>query len=208
MTENNKESTSFWCAILACFVLFVLLALSGYSIFKERKEHTSTRMSLNAIAKEESTISYMSEALQVEYEISPIEADCYARIYRKWARSSVKEWTIFAAITRIESRFDPTLTSSAGAGGLMQLMRPTRDWLCASRGIVSNNTTAWRDVLNLDLGCELVTKYMKEYGDTLGIALYNVGPANRDTFKVSQKAFTDSVFKYSHKLAIIYRGIQ
>ena len=186
-------------------ILLVVTACSVAKIVSVFRQAKFTEIAFETVIREQKLVNSMSYALQVEYNLSPVEADCYAMIYRK--HSGVR-WTLLAATTYVESHFDPTLTSHAGAQGLMQLMKPTREGLCAAHGIANNNTTPWRDVVNLDLGCDYLTSLIVKYRDTLGVAAYNVGPANLDTFKTSQQAFIDLVFSHERRLAIIFKGVQ
>ncbi len=82
-------------------------------------------------------------------------------------------------LIRQESRFIPDVKSSAGAGGLMQLMPATARWVARKVGL-----TDWQNakVTQVDTNINLGTWYLKHVLDTLdnhpvlASAAYNAGP--------------------------------
>jgi hypothetical protein len=113
-------------------------------------------------------------------------------------------WKTLAALTFVESRYNPTLTSKKGAMGLLQMMPFTMQAMANKRKLCVDKTTPWRDVVLLDLGCEFAHDVMKQYGYPKGLGIYNVGS---DTFFISQQEFIDSVQKYEEKVTLIYQGL-
>lgn len=90
------------------------------------------------------------------------------------------------AIMQTESRFDPSVTSWAGAKGLMQLMPGTAEFIARKLGIGKPSNAQLHDPdLNIRMGVynlsSLVGRYGgKEFSAALAIPGYNAGPGNVD----------------------------
>lgn len=110
--------------------------------------------------------------------------------------------SLIASMMDAESGGDPIARSSAGAGGLMQVMKPTWDGL--SKGDRFDPNT------NIDVGSQYMAqqlnKYSKYGNDALKIALmaYNWGPGNTDNWLKNggkvPKETTNYVAKVTNKL--------
>ena len=85
-----------------------------------------------------------------------------------------------------ESRFDPGVTSFAGARGLVQLMPATAKGLAKSAGVsIANERVLYDPALNLDLGMRYLGKLTARYGGgngavALAIPSYNAGAGSVD----------------------------
>lgn len=76
---------------------------------------------------------------------------------------------LIRAIMKVESNFNPTVTSTAGAQGLMQLMPNTAKYL----GV----TNPWDIEQNVMGGTEYIRDQLRAFGDMrLALAAYNAGP--------------------------------
>jgi len=81
------------------------------------------------------------------------------------------EPALLEALVRVESCFDPSARSRAGAQGLTQLMPGTADEL----GVIDPLDA----VTNLDGGARYLAAMLRRFGDeTLALAAYNAGPGN------------------------------
>jgi soluble lytic murein transglycosylase-like protein len=79
---------------------------------------------------------------------------------------------MLAATVWVESNFNPTLVSSAGAIGLAQLMPGTAAWL---------GVDPWDPAQNLDGGANYLRMMYQRYGRwDLAHAAYNAGPIRVD----------------------------
>jgi cell wall-associated NlpC family hydrolase len=75
---------------------------------------------------------------------------------------------LLEAVAKVESNFDPTARSSAGAQGLMQLMPAT------ARGL---GVDAWNPAQAVDGAARLLRSHLDTFGSTeLALAAYNAGP--------------------------------
>lgn len=79
------------------------------------------------------------------------------------------EWSVFfQAMIKVESGYNPSAVSSAGAKGLAQLMPGTAQYL----GVDINDP-----LQNLDGGARYLLAHMAEFGSLkLALAAYNAGP--------------------------------
>jgi soluble lytic murein transglycosylase len=84
------------------------------------------------------------------------------------------------SVMRQESMFDASITSPAGARGLLQIMPATGDFLAKSEGIKKyNKDMLYNAYMNIRLGVRYLNDLYTEYkGDYIGIlGNYNAGPA-------------------------------
>jgi len=97
----------------------------------------------------------------------------------------VPPWLTYA-IMQTESRFDPGVTSFAGAKGLVQLMPSTASGLAKRAGVRIKGDGALHDpALNLDLGMRYLSRLSARYGGgdaavALAIPSYNAGEGSVD----------------------------
>ncbi|MBC1600173.1 lytic transglycosylase domain-containing protein [Listeria seeligeri] len=102
------------------------------------------------------------------YQIKPISAENegkYSELIKTAAAKYDVPEALIKRVIQVESNFNPSVVSSAGATGLMQLMYG------------SNRTNP---ATNIDLGTKQLAGYIKKYDGDLKLALaaYNAGPGN------------------------------
>jgi len=107
----------------------------------------------------------------------------YTAIVRQEAHQRRLEPALVAAVIRVESSYRPTVTSSRGAVGLMQLMPATARWVQKESGngfSPSLNLTDPRQ--NIALGAWYLSYLLGRYHHNLILALaaYNSGPSVTD----------------------------
>ena len=98
----------------------------------------------------------------------------YPKKFEKEILASAKEFRISPALVfaviKVESGFNPSAISSAGAVGLMQVMPSTAKWL----GFEDN---LFNPAINIKAGCKYLA-YLQEIflDETTVLAAYNAGP--------------------------------
>lgn len=85
------------------------------------------------------------------------------------------------AVMQTESRFDPGVTSWAGARGLIQLMPATAKMVAESAGLQIKSEDLYNPERNLDLGLRYLSGLVQRYGGgdaavPLAVPSYNAGP--------------------------------
>lgn len=97
----------------------------------------------------------------------------YAALIQDAAETHGLDPALVAAVVEVESGFDASATSSAGAMGLMQIMPAT----AAEWGLLEPFDAA----ANLDTGAAYLAWLIDRYGSVeLGLAAYNAGPGRVD----------------------------
>ncbi|MBC1632800.1 lytic transglycosylase domain-containing protein [Listeria welshimeri] len=134
----------------------------------ETAESTSTTTSSSSAKTEASTKATTESTVWNNYPIKPISAENEGK-YSELIKAAAEKYDVPEALIKrviqVESNFNPNVTSSAGATGLMQLMYG------------SNRTDP---ATNIDSGTKQLASYIKKYDGDLKLALaaYNAGPGN------------------------------
>jgi soluble lytic murein transglycosylase len=104
---------------------------------------------------------------------------------------------LVAAVIRRESAFNPTVTSSAGAIGLMQIMPHTGRGLARDVGLVRFAPDMLLDPeLNVRLGVRYLAGLLDQYGGDIPLALsaYNAGPGRASRWRRMPEARDAELF--------------
>lgn len=134
----------------------------------ETAESISTTTSSSSAKTEASTKATTESTVWNNYPIKPISAENEGK-YSELIKAAAEKYDVPVALIKrviqVESNFNPNVTSSAGATGLMQLMYG------------SNRTDP---ATNIDSGTKQLASYIKKYDGDLKLALaaYNAGPGN------------------------------
>jgi hypothetical protein len=104
---------------------------------------------------------------------------CSSKLQKYFEKAAEKynvDVNLLKAMAKVESNFNASATSSAGAMGIMQLMPST----AKSLGI-SDAYDAYDNIMG---GAKIISQYLKKYnGDTsLALAAYNAGGGNVDKY--------------------------
>ncbi len=124
----------------------------------------------------------------------------YREVLAEKARSRDLEESWVLGVIRQESRFISGAKSSAGASGLMQVMRPTAKW-AAQRMRIKN--FSWSRLREPEINASLGTYYLRHVLDqfdgspVLAAAAYNAGPSRarlwRGTAPVEGAIFAETI---------------
>ncbi|UMZ75017.1 lytic transglycosylase domain-containing protein [Natranaerofaba carboxydovora] len=144
-------------------------------------------------------------------EKTPMEEEWADILVRKSLEYDLDIYLLLGLI-RVESVFDPTNVSSAGALGLMQLMPTTARYMAASQGVEFSEDRLFEPDYNIQLGTKYLNKLIEEYDGDLHKALtaYNRGEGGLQTFMrrsgTAESGFSRIVLekadKYENKIDI------
>ena len=109
------------------------------------------------------------------------QGDFHDLIQKYSMEYNVPEYVIYAVI-KVESDFDPQAESSAGARGLMQMIRSTFEWLTGEEHL--NEHLSFHDLYDPEVAIRYGTYYLRylhrsfDYDWRLVFAAYNGGEGN------------------------------
>ncbi len=109
----------------------------------------------------------------------------YEQILRVHASNHDLDPALVAAVVYVESRFDPSAQSEAGAIGLMQLLPDTAEGIALRTGGSNFVVADLRDPdINVRYGTWYLDHLLERYGDmTLALAAYHAGQGNVDEWR-------------------------
>ena len=115
----------------------------------------------------------------------------YQQIVEKYAEAySVPKELIFAVI-KVESDFNPTDVSSAGAVGLMQMLPSTYEWLTTKLGDSYSQDDLYDPETNIKYGTYYLQYLYARFGSwEKAIIAYNWGEGNFSEF-LSEEGYTE-----------------
>ena len=117
----------------------------------------------------------------IDQSIHPQPVDYHSLIQKYSAEYNVPEYIIYAVI-KVESDFDPKAESSAGARGLMQMIRSTFEWLTGEEHL--NENLSFHDLYDPEVSIRYGTYYLRylhrnfNHDWRLVFAAYNGGEGN------------------------------
>ena len=159
------------------------------------------------LKQREERIKSMEKALMIQYDLSWYEAHYYSIIYDDFAKKYNCPWTVFPAITRIESNFDPTVMSPKAAKGITQVLESTARPIAKDLGIrYEDSKTLWNDLLNMIIGYTYLGQNIQAQGLENGVKAYLGGPG----FDRGRKDIGDyrtTVRKEFIRLSYIHQGV-
>lgn len=107
----------------------------------------------------------------------------YPELFAQWGRQRGLDTYLLMGIARRESAFNPTIQSSAGARGLMQLMPGTAQLVHKREGVPYDGVTSLDDPnTNIGLGSSYIGTLLQRYNGNriAAVAAYNAGPNRID----------------------------
>ena len=105
-----------------------------------------------------------------------LKADRYEATILDYAIKYNVDPCLISAVCQVESAFDPTAESSAGAIGLMQILPSTGAWLAGVLGLEYNDALLYEPAYNIRIGTYyLAYLYTRFREDWMVYAAYNAG---------------------------------
>lgn len=127
------------------------------------------------------------EALGLRFPVA------YPELFAQWGRQRGLDTYLLMGIARRESAFNPTIQSSAGARGLMQLMPGTARLVNKRDGVPYDGLSSLDDPnTNIGLGSAYIGSLLQRYNGNriAAVAAYNAGPNRIDRWlKASGQPF-------------------
>jgi soluble lytic murein transglycosylase-like protein len=127
-------------------------------------------------------------------------------------------WEVYPALIRIETNFNPTLMSKAGAKGISQVMVATAKEECSKLNIQFTDATLWNEILNLTIGLSYFSEGYKECVGDLdqqralvhAIKRYCGGPGyskGTDSSKAYVGEYKTTVWEEYTRLSYVFKGV-
>ena len=125
---------------------------------------------------------------------------CFPPLYHEEIERVAEEFdldpALLAALVRVESSFNPSAVSPAGAVGLAQVMPHTADWIGEKLGVKGKLEDPMD---NLRMGAAYLRYLLEKFKDLKkALKAYNVGP-----YALSSK--DESAERYASKVLLAYR---
>lgn len=200
-----------------CLLLVALIGVLGWGVIAGWGKSAHWEDGYKAVwaradrlEKEEARIVDMAKALRVLYYVSDPEAEMLAREFRR-AESDSARWELYAAVCRVESGFNPTLTSRANCKGLMQLSDSTAVHYAPMAGAVWRpGWSPWADALNVRVGCIYLRELVVKFGEEIGVKMYVAGEPRikRSPGMPEAGVYLARVMEEKTKLKYVYAGIR
>lgn len=162
--------------------------------FAMNKHHLD---SMKALSDSVSTIIEMAKAQNSNVDYSKIyrrgagDISAYDRLFKKYAATAGVEWTLLAAVAYVESNFNPSAVSWAGARGLMQIMPNTaRGYGFGEESLGDPEKSVYLASLVISKTDRFFQSYISNRAERLRFTLgaYNAGVGHvTDAMKLAQK---------------------
>lgn len=120
----------------------------------------------------------LPETAQPTEEVVPTQEPLYGEaLYQSYVDEIASEYfpdldtAIVKALIYTESRYQPNITSSAGAVGLMQVMPNYHSWRMEKYGL----TDIWEPYTNIMVGMDLLNEFYQKYENWYDVLYYYSG---------------------------------
>lgn len=156
----------------------------------------------------------IAKTIILAYGISEWEAFHYAIIFDQYSVYYQIPWEVYVALIRVETNFNPTLTSKAGCRGLMQIKESTGEGIAKKLKINWNEKkTLFNEFCNIAIGSYYLSENVWKKKDIHhGIKCYLGGPDYLRSIRDNAKTFTyvkeykTRVSKEYEQLSYMFRG--
>ncbi len=157
----------------------------------------------------------IAQTIVLAYGLSQWEAFHYAIIFDQYSIYYQIPWEVYAALIRVETNFNPTLTSKAGCIGLMQIKKSTGESIAKKLDIrwKENGKTLFNEFCNIAIGSYYLSEnILKTKSINSGVKCYLGGPDYLKSIKDNAETFTyvkeykSRVSKEYKQLSYMFRG--
>lgn len=221
----DKKKSKWWILYLFSLLFVggaVTMFVTGYRPVNMRSKEIALKKEL-AESKEINKAFFLrrerrkciAKTIILAYGISEWEAFHYAIVFDQYSVYYQIPWEVYAALIRVETNFNPTLTSKAGCRGLMQVKESTAEEIAKKLNIkYREKRTLFNEFTNIAIGSFYLSEnILKKNSIKHGIKCYLGGPDYLRSVKNNAETFTyvkeykTRVSKEYEQLAYMFRGI-
>jgi soluble lytic murein transglycosylase-like protein len=216
-----KPKKSRWKGVI--ITLFLIICIGALiSIFTTTFNRLGVRVEVEALKKElaqekELNRAYflrrerrkcIAKTIILAYGISEWEAFHYAIIFDQYSIYYQIPWEVYVALIRVETNFNPTLTSKAGCRGLMQIKESTGEPIAKKLDIRwKGKKTLFNEFCNIAIGSFYLSEnILKKKNINHGLKCYLGGPDYLKSIRDNAETFT-YVKEYKTRVAKEYKQL-
>lgn len=230
MENDPKKKRNIWRSLFIYLMCPILIVTAGALIatFTETYNPPTLRAKIEVLKEElaqekEKNRAYflrrerrkcIAKTIVLAYGISQWEAFHYAIIFDQYSVYYHIPWEVYVALIRVETNFNPTLTSPAGCRGLMQVKESTGEDIAKKLDIRwKEKKTLFNEFCNLAIGSFYLSENIrKKKSINKGLKCYLGGPDYLKSIKENAETFTyvkeykTRVSKEYEQLSYMFRG--
>ena len=130
-------------------------------------------------------------------------------LIEQYAYENGLRFELLKAVIRKESNFNPRAVNderkkgdpSDDAIGLMQVRQPALTDYNETHGSLHSIDDLYEPQVNIQVGAWYLSRFVKRYGETVGVEMFNVGETGYKTKNVRNAAYVSSIIGYAKNYA-------